>query len=1272
MTTIQNNEMHDIRNEFVESTSMPNNSSDNDDDDSSNIRILTFTDYDDLQTRLVLLPRNEEIDEGIGAIISMYYRYTSNTGSTTTNTTTTSSIVDDNSSTTMNKESSSDTDVTKSLVLDTSVDGYTLVQIGTNDCSNNNDTNIDSTTQPLQNDPQFKLLEEDFASILSTIRHHTSKTPIVLTFMKHLPQTTHDELDESSNNNNDDGVNVDTPNVKEVISSNNTDPLKEPQLSVCKEDEKKSDDHDLSTANTTATSASTSTTTHASNQNTTSSSLSTNENDTSCAVPQSEASNNDSNGIVVADQTPPPPPSQDESSSTSNNNNNNNISSSVSPNTMFSSKHLSSIWNNRIRTVANTKAVVAFVNAANEHAKHTTALVTSVVIPEFPSSTTISSKVDTTNTIDTATTTGATTITELATTATSEVTTTTDVRATIIDSPDTIQIPQDTTTTSVDDEVETQKESLSNTINTSIIDNKPTPIESEINVVELLTTSLESNHTITSNNDIVPSPIPMPTFNIYVQSETGAFVPVPEVTSSPSNMAISSTTPITNSSYVMMRISTTEPAPINQGYYYQWYRSSSLSSSATNTENEWVKLLGANTPTLQPSATEIGYRLRCVISTTKNYEIHHNHNDSNHNHQNRNNVMICDTVDTVTASLPILNGSRQALARGAQFGGLLGQGKAENRTFRVKIVLSSHNNNNSSSNNKTLYENGSWSQHSSSTSTNMNTIAAVTIYQVSGTMAEPIHPEHEPLLCRSATVWDYSQIKDIALIFNSHELPPSASMVAALCSHEKYDDVDDDMDDQHNDDNNHYFDPTKNHRLYFRLQAPNRLARESMLLSIGIANYQGKPSELNASTVLFYHHVHSNEGSNSGSASSSLGDDSIVSHSSPSPPWPPTRTPQKIIVQHLNSSVVGDVTDGTKSDLELELEALRSKLARKDKVISELQRQVTLSDEVQRHTEEELRSVQLKLEQTQKESLMLQKSLVKSEDNVKNIDEEIQKVKLDHGSKYEAIEGDLQLSKNRISTLEKENRTLQNDKDVLKAAIESRDFKLMKMEEIQASLDEARVKLSQRNNFQLEVDEANKRYTNVMNNAERLRLSIRELEEELSNAKEQIITLEQSLQIESTKNSSHQSKLEMEQMKVQKLKAERNSYKQKCDSLAKEMNRICRDGRSIREIEKILADDATRREEVNVLREQKRKALEQVEQFRTAYEQSIGIQKLAGLDHDSIKLLERNAELERLLSELTEYVTAKEMQLDTMKQVNDTLQFEIRELAKASMSKNDI
>jgi hypothetical protein len=153
--------------------------------------------------------------------------------------------------------------------------------------------------------------------------------------------------------------------------------------------------------------------------------------------------------------------------------------------------------------------------------------------------------------------------------------------------------------------------------------------------------------------------------------------------------------------------------------------------------------------------------------------------------------------------------------------------------------------------------------------------------------------------------------------------------------------------------------------------------------------------------------------------------------------------------------------------------------------------------------------------------------------------------------------------------------------------------------------------------------------------------------------------------------------LEAQQMKIQKRKAERNSYKQKGDSLAKEIAKVCRNGRTIKDVEKIILDDASRKQEVTLLREQKRKALDEIQQYRTALEQCRSAQKMAGLDHDSTRVLERNAELERLLSELTEYIAAKEQQVGTLKLVNDELQSEIRTLTKANMypknlGKNDV
>ena len=359
-------------------------------------------------------------------------------------------------------------------------------------------------------------------------------------------------------------------------------------------------------------------------------------------------------------------------------------------------------------------------------------------------------------------------------------------------------------------------------------------------------------------------------------------------------------------------------------------------------------------------------------------------------------------------------------------------------------------------------------------------------------------------------------------------------------------------------------------------------------------------------------------------------------------------------------------------ELELELERLRAKLARKDKIVSELQRQLAASDEQCRQTTQQWQATTAALDQSRTDHQSTQQALLEAQ-NQWQADQVTHQAQTQEWHKTTlAFECERNAQSQTIAALEKTQRTLQNEKDLLTAAVEARDSKLAKMATLQASLDRAMEKLQRTEEFENELDVSNQKVEQAQIEIDRVRASEATGRLALEQGQAQIVALQQQLQLEQTKTASHQSELEKEQMKIQKLKAERNNYKQKGDSLAKEMARVCRHGLTIREVEKILADDVTRREEVALLREQKRQAVEQVEHFRTAYEQSLSVQKLAGLDHDVGKLLERNAELERLLSELTEYLNAREMQLGTLKQVNEALQSEIRGLAKASMSDHDV
>ena len=96
-----------------------------------------------------------------------------------------------------------------------------------------------------------------------------------------------------------------------------------------------------------------------------------------------------------------------------------------------------------------------------------------------------------------------------------------------------------------------------------------------------------------------------------------------------------------------------------------------------------------------------------------------------------------------------------------------------------------------------------------------------------------------------------------------------------------------------------------------------------------------------------------------------------------------------------------------------------------------------------------------------------------------------------------------------------------------------------------------------------------------------------------------------------------------------------------------------------------------------LLREQKRKALEELDQCRIQYhvqaqvaaaDAAVAVARndieknpakrrmsLINRSDEQLKLMKQNVELERLLTELSEYVAANEMQLGASKQVNEIL-----------------
>lgn len=359
-------------------------------------------------------------------------------------------------------------------------------------------------------------------------------------------------------------------------------------------------------------------------------------------------------------------------------------------------------------------------------------------------------------------------------------------------------------------------------------------------------------------------------------------------------------------------------------------------------------------------------------------------------------------------------------------------------------------------------------------------------------------------------------------------------------------------------------------------------------------------------------------------------------------------------------------------ELQRELEFLRAQLTRKDKVVTELQRQVTKSETVHHKTKQVLANTVQELKQSQQDCERIQISKRRIERSMQSQHESTQIVESNHKHVVIELERKIKKQYKKVTEIEKLNRSLQNEKAVLGATVEARESKLVKLEELQKTNAELSKQVAQHDVLRSQLKASYQRHENLQRDLESKTKAEIQCRTELESALNAVKNIKTRIQGEQEKASSCQSQLETIQKQNQQLKGERNNYKQKNESLSKEVARLCRGGRNIRDIEKLVADHESLLQETELLRIQKRKALEDAHMYRTLYEQGKAVEEMSGIEQETRHALERTTELERLLAEMTDYVTAKDMQFDTMKQVNEALQDEIHNLAQANLRSNEV
>jgi len=432
--------------------------------------------------------------------------------------------------------------------------------------------------------------------------------------------------------------------------------------------------------------------------------------------------------------------------------------------------------------------------------------------------------------------------------------------------------------------------------------------------------------------------------DVFYQTSVGALIPVNTL----KEPKISTTT------LLLVRASATKALSTKKGHQFQWYRSSrkavapvpddmnSVTSSVSGkTEGfgdvEWIQLEGATSSAFQPNATLVGRRLRCHVTLEADGNSSSDSDDSSDDEDDLNSIgstteIVIELEHPIVADPSIFNGARQALSRGAKFGGLSGRGNAQSHTFSIEIAI------------------GVGKQYHKQVP-----MSAVTIHTVSGD--ETINMTDEPIKQVTATA-DASNSNHLDLMFPV--LPEEGSMLEAVLTDGK-----------------------------LLLKASNRITRESLLMALGIANYQGKPGKLGCKTLLFGDDVQpqqprslmdddsfsSTECATPRGASQLLSPDKSIASSLPLQS-PVATIPESVSGESPDKDMVASLTN--------ELEMLRAKLARKDKVVSELQRQAAKSEDVYQQMKTSLVCCQDELRQSRTECLNMQQ-VVRSTANAKHM-----------------------------------------------------------------------------------------------------------------------------------------------------------------------------------------------------------------------------------------------------------------------------------------------
>ena len=374
----------------------------------------------------------------------------------------------------------------------------------------------------------------------------------------------------------------------------------------------------------------------------------------------------------------------------------------------------------------------------------------------------------------------------------------------------------------------------------------------------------------------------------------------------------------------------------------------------------------------------------------------------------------------------------------------------------------------------------------------------------------------------------------------------------------------------------------------------------------------------------------------------------------------------------------GEETSGLSSlrlkQLETQLSEEKSRLEVKNAASDKLEQQkldASLKDrkKIERETRQAKKEFESKIRQ-QEQTITTQTA------ELKNAAKALSECEAKFEEKNKTIDDLVAGNRKKVVEHEKAIKALYNELSVCQAAVEARDTKVGALTEnvtkLKSKLVEQAEELAAVDSLRSDLSQSKTQSSTATQVIEKMKKEEAEFQNELKEAKGIVDDL--SKKYAAAKAAVAKSSGEADKVKsdYRRLKMERNNLKTKAESLQKEMNQIAKKSRNNHvdsvafekiqeELEQLRSTNTKLQRSLEVERNEKKDLKAALNASRLAHQNPIINYQPTGESDGSSRI----DELERIISEMTEYSSAQALQVETLRQINAAL---TEDIAKADSS----